>query len=167
MGLGLMIFTCLGQVSYACLDQGVASNMKMSKGLVTFSLGSEKSYEIYGKKNPLLPMLRLSEQTQTEICLTNTYEQYPIQLVADFRDFSPASQTERDCVKKGFIRKVYVSSNYDWFHLEDGFSMRVTHKAKITPNLYNAAFSKKEVCITEMNLDATDGSWGIPREMEI
>jgi hypothetical protein len=167
VGVGAFILASLIQVSHACLDRGVVNNLISANDIYSFSMTSGKSYQVIGKKHPLLPMIKLSAATQTEICLTNAYENYPIQLVANFSKFSPAAEGNENCVKKGFIRKAYVNPNYDWFHLEDGFSIRVIHRSKLTPKLYQAAFSKREVCITEMNLNATDGSWGIPRDMVI
>lgn len=166
VGLVAFALTSFLQVSHACLDRGVVNNFKFSKDIATFSLASGRSYQVIGNKHPLLPMLKLSAATQTEVCLTNAYENYPIQLVANFRNFSSPADENANCVKKGFVRTIYVNPKYDWFHLENGFSIRVIHRSKLTPQLYQAAFSKREVCITEMNLEATDGSWGIPREVE-
>lgn len=91
---------------------------------------------------------------------------YPKQMVAriDLSDRHPA-QPRSHCVKAGYIERVYVNDNYDWFHLEDGFSIRVIHRSKLTDILYRAAFTKRQVCITRMNLDGSGPDWGIPRAL--
>jgi hypothetical protein len=157
----------ISSLSLACIDQGIVKDLSSQKETITFSLNSDAQYQIIGKKHPFLPMIQSSMNYNKEICLTNVIENYPTQLVVTFDDFSATSNSNEKCVKKGFVRRVYVNAKYDWFHLEDGFSIRVMHRSKLTPELYKAAFSKKELCITEMNLDATDGTWGIPRKLMI
>jgi hypothetical protein len=165
----LIVVSILGTsfLSSACQDEGIVRDLSTEKGIHTFSLNSGTEYQIIGKKHPLLPMLQASVNYKKEICLTNKIENYPTQLVVEFDGFSSSTNSDDECVKKGFVRRAYVNANYDWFHLQDGFSIRVIHRSKLTSDLYKAAFSKREICITEMNLEATDGSWGIPRKMKI
>jgi hypothetical protein len=162
----LVFGLCLNTV-LACLDEGRVTVLKENKSVYTMRMESGREYTMIGKKHPLLPIVKNSIKYGRDICITNMTENYPIQIVAAFRDFDGPSIFSENCVKKSFIRKVYVNPKYNWFLLEDNFVLRVIHRSKVTPKLYEAAFAKKEVCITEMNLEATDGTWGIPRDLEI
>lgn len=153
--------------SFACLDEGKVLSLNSDNKTHTVALDSGNEYTFYGKRHPLLPIIQNSLEHNKEICITNKLENTPLQIVASFKDFKTPTIFSQNCVKQGFVRKVYVNARYDWFFLEDNFSIRVTHSSKLTPKLYEASFKKKEVCLTKMNLDATDGTWGIPREMII
>ena len=172
--IGALVLSGIGlaPLSLACPGEGRISHFDHNGNRITAHLDSGMSIET-GKKSIYTRILNHAFDSQNPVCVTNTWNArepgnsvYPKQMVARI-DLSNrhAAQARVPCVKSGYIQRVYVNDNYDWFHLEDGFSIRVIHRSELTDTLYRAAFTKRQVCITRMNLDGSGPDWGIPREL--
>jgi hypothetical protein len=162
----------LAQISSACPGEGRITHFDHKANQTVAHLDSGMSIET-GKKSIYTRILKYAFDAENQVCVTNTWNTvetgkpvYPKQMVAriDLSSRHPA-RPQAGCVKAGYIERVYVNDNYDWFHLEDGFSIRVIHRSKLTDTLYRAAFTKRQVCITRMNLDGSGPDWGIPRAL--
>jgi hypothetical protein len=171
---GALLLAGIGitQGSSACPGEGRISHFDHKGNRLTAHLDSGMSIEI-GKKSIYTRIVKYAFDAENPVCVTNTWNRIekgtpvlPKQMVAriDLSNRHPAQPIIR-CVKSGYIERVYVNDNYDWFHLEDGFSIRVIHRSKLTDTLYRAAFTKRQVCITRMNLDGSGPDWGIPRAL--
>jgi hypothetical protein len=174
--LGTSIFIGVGFTTstLACPGEGRITHFDHLGKKHTAHLDSGMSIET-GQKSIYTRMLKFAFDTENPVCMTNAWNTvepgkpvFPKQMVAriDLSSRHPAQPRTR-CVKAGYIERVYVNANYDWFHLEDGFSIRIIHRSKLTDILYRAAFTKRQVCITRMNLDGSGPEWGIPRALHI
>jgi hypothetical protein len=173
-GAAILFGIGITHASLACPGEGRITHFDHQGKKQTAHLDSRMSIET-GQKSIYTRILKYAFDAENPVCVThawNTVEPgtpvFPKQMVAriDLSSRNPA-QPRTPCVKSGYIERVYVNANYDWFHLEDGFSIRIIHRSKLTDILYRAAFTKRQVCITRMNLDGSGPDWGIPRALQV
>lgn len=163
-----------GSSSQACKLEGKIVSITSKKNTATATFDNNRLLS-FDKNGIYMPILHEAASAQNPVCVSNlgfdrtgSNVAYPTQVVmnVDLSKASPIAVNPK-CVKNGKIKRVIVNANYAWFYLQDDFVMRLKHWSKIVPTLYDAAVSKKEVCVTVMNLDSSGPDWGIPRKIII